>query len=118
MGMKFVASGWCVLCGRCCFMRLLLFVSQKFWRINSARSDLKEWKIIGATLSSHEKSYQHPQHFHSWRKFELKSSKGETINTVNRRKIWEQENYWRQRVLAVQNLAYRVTNKFCWQWNL
>uniref|UniRef100_A0A8C5MKC1 TTF-type domain-containing protein n=1 Tax=Leptobrachium leishanense TaxID=445787 RepID=A0A8C5MKC1_9ANUR len=79
----------------------------------------KDWKNIGAILSSHERNTDHYENYQAWRELELRLSKDKTIDVINQQKIRQEEQYWQQvlqrlialvRVLAMQNLAFRGTN--------
>lgn len=79
----------------------------------------KDWKNIGAILSSHERNADHIENYQAWRELELRLLKRKTIDEFNQQKIREEEQYWHQilqrlialvRVLGMQNLAFRGTN--------
>ena len=103
-------------------MRSFLFLLQVF-NINSSstieKSRLKDWKNIGAILSSHEKNTFHLGNFQTWKELDVRISKEKTIVNINQQNIKEEDQCWRQilerlialiRVLATQNLALRGTN--------
>lgn len=80
----------------------------------------KDWKNIGAILSSHERNTYHLENYQAWKELELRLSKNATIDDFNQQKIKEEAHYWRQilerlialvRVLGTQNLAFRGTRE-------
>lgn len=84
------------------------------------KSGSKDWKNIGAVLSSHERNILHLESFQNWKELDVRISKGTTIDNISLQNIKEEEEYWREilerlialtRVLATQNLSFRGTNE-------
>lgn len=81
-----------------------------------ARGGVKDWKNISSILSAHEKSTEHVENFHKWKKLDMRLPSQNTIDAQKQRRLAAETVHWQNvlqrlisliKVMAVQNLAFR-----------